>query len=69
MQLYYENEKAFLLIHFNLNYGTNSLPYIKTWIGGTKNIDSAGRSLYLPIPDLYLAQLDTFSNININAKE
>ena len=27
MQLYSENEKAFLLIHFNLNYGTDSLPY------------------------------------------
>ena len=26
MQLYPENEKAFLLIHFNLNYGTDSLP-------------------------------------------
>ena len=23
MQLYSENEKAFLLIHFNLNYGTD----------------------------------------------
>ena len=26
MQQYFENEKAFLLIHFNLNYGTDSLP-------------------------------------------
>ena len=26
MQLYSENEKAFLLIHFHLNYGTDSLP-------------------------------------------
>ena len=26
-QLYSENERAFLLIHFNLNYGTDSLPY------------------------------------------
>ena len=27
LQLYSENKKAFLLIHFNLNYGTDSLPY------------------------------------------
>ena len=27
MQLYSENEKAFLLIHFNLNYVTDLLPY------------------------------------------
>ena len=27
-QLYSENEKVFLLIHFNLNYGTDSLPYV-----------------------------------------
>ena len=27
MQLHSENEKAFLLLHFNLNYGTYSLPY------------------------------------------
>ena len=26
MQLYFENDKAFLLMHFNLNYGTDSLP-------------------------------------------
>ena len=35
---------------------------VKTWIRGTKNFDSGGRSLCLPIPDLCLAQLDTFSN-------
>ena len=28
MQLCSENEKAFLLIHFNLNYGTDSLPHL-----------------------------------------
>ena len=27
MQLYSENEKAFLLIHLKLNYGTDWLPY------------------------------------------
>ena len=27
MQLYSEYEKAFLLIHFNLDYGTDLLPY------------------------------------------
>ena len=26
MQLYSENEKGFLLMHFNWNYGTDSLP-------------------------------------------
>ena len=31
MQLYFENEKAFLSIHFNLNYGTDSLPRGPSW--------------------------------------
>lgn len=26
MQIYFESEKAFLLVHFNFNYGTDSLP-------------------------------------------
>ena len=30
MQLYFENEKAFLLIQFHLSYGTDLHPYIAT---------------------------------------
>ena len=30
MQLHSENEKAFLFMHFNLNYGTDSLPWLST---------------------------------------
>ena len=33
MQIYSENEKAFLLIHLNLNYGTDLLPYTRNNTG------------------------------------
>ena len=36
---------------------------MKKWIRGTKNLDSAGQSLCLLIPDPCLSQLDTFSNV------